>query len=95
LIALAAADGQLVEIAPGFYLHAEVERQLRAVLSQHLQKEGLTVSQIREVLATSRKYAVPICEYLDRSGFTRREGDLRWLAATATASASLPSSSSF
>ena len=38
------------------------------------------VSQIRELLATSRKFAVPICEYLDRSGFTRRQGDLRVLA---------------
>ena len=40
---------------------------------------GLTVSEIKELLATSRKFAVPICEYLDRIGFTRREGDLRML----------------
>jgi selenocysteine-specific elongation factor len=41
--------------------------------------EGLTVSQIREILDTSRKFAVPYCEYLDQSGFTRRQGDLRML----------------
>jgi selenocysteine-specific elongation factor len=41
---------------------------------------GMTVSQIREILGTTRKYAVPICEYLDQIGYTVREGDLRVLA---------------
>ena len=47
---------------------------------------GLTMSQIREILNTTRKYAVPYCEYLDRTGFTQREGDLRVLAASTTTS---------
>ena len=38
-----------------------------------------TLSEIRELLGTTRKYAVPYCEYLDRTGFTRRDGDLRFL----------------
>jgi selenocysteine-specific elongation factor len=38
------------------------------------------VAEIRDLLGTTRKYAVPLCEYLDRSGLTRREGDLRVLA---------------
>jgi selenocysteine-specific elongation factor len=42
--------------------------------------QGLTVSEIREVLKTTRKYAVPLCEYFDRVGFTRRENDRRVLA---------------
>jgi len=81
LIALAAADGDLVEISPPFCLHADVERQLRATLREELADgAGLTLSQIREILNTTRKYAVPICEYLDRVGFTQRNGDLRVLA---------------
>ena len=44
---------------------------------------GLTVAEIRDLLGTTRKYAVPLCEYLDRVGVTRREGDLRFLAMTA------------
>ncbi|HEV7224455.1 MAG TPA: SelB C-terminal domain-containing protein, partial [Pirellulales bacterium] len=78
LVALAAAEGQLIEAAPGFYLHAESERRLRHTLGERLALgAGLTVSEIREILGVSRKYAVPLCEYLDRIGFTRREGDLR------------------
>jgi selenocysteine-specific elongation factor len=44
------------------------------------QGSGLTVAEIRDLLGTTRKYAVPLCEYLDRVGVTRREGDLRFLA---------------
>ena len=38
---------------------------------------GLTVAEIRDLLGTTRKYAVPLCEYLDRVSVTRRDGDLR------------------
>lgn len=80
LIALAIAEGSLVEIGGGIYLHAEAERDLRTRLAERLADgQGITVSQVRELIGTSRKYAVPICEYLDRTGFTRREGDLRFL----------------
>ena len=39
---------------------------------------GITVSVFREELGTSRKYAVPLLEWFDRRGITRREGDLRF-----------------
>ena len=82
LIALAAAEGALVEVAPGYYLHAEVDQRLQeAVRSKLADGRGATLSEIREVLNTTRKYAVPYCEYLDRIGLTERRGDLRYLAA--------------
>ena len=37
-----------------------------------------TVSALREAFGTSRKYAVPLAEWLDRTGVTRRDGDLRF-----------------
>jgi len=81
LIALAVSEGRLVPISPEFYLEAEAERQMREDLRQPLSAgEGLTVSQVREILSTTRKYAVPLCEYLDRIGFTKRQGDVRVLA---------------
>jgi selenocysteine-specific elongation factor len=39
--------------------------------------DGITVSQLREALGTSRKYVVPLAEELDARGVTRRRGDLR------------------
>ena len=37
--------------------------------------EGITVSAFREALGTSRKYALPLLEHLDRTGVTVRRGD--------------------
>ena len=40
--------------------------------------EGITVSAFREALHTSRKFALPLLEYFDRTGVSRRDGDLRF-----------------
>ena len=45
---------------------------------------GLSMSEIRELLGTSRKYAVPLCEYWDKMQFTKRSGDLRLLIVAVT-----------
>ena len=37
----------------------------------------VTVGDVRELLASSRKYVVPLLEQFDREGFTRRRGDVR------------------
>jgi selenocysteine-specific elongation factor len=53
---------------------------MRCTVSSALENgKGLTVAEIRDLLKTSRKYAVPFCEHLDKIGTTRREGDLRFL----------------
>jgi selenocysteine-specific elongation factor len=84
LLALAAANGDLVEISSEFYLHSEIEHASRRRLAERMTaSDGLTMSEIREILNTTRKYAVPFCEYLDRIGFTERRGDLRVLAMPA------------
>jgi len=76
------AEGHLVAIAADLFLHADAEAEMRRLVAGKLAEGvGLTVAEIRDLLGTTRKYAVPLCEYLDRVGFTRREGDLRLLAA--------------
>jgi selenocysteine-specific elongation factor len=80
IIDLCAAQGSLVHLGGEIYLHQEVETKMRSQLRSELANgKRLTVSEIRDLLATSRKFAVPICEYLDRIGFTCRDGDLRSL----------------
>jgi selenocysteine-specific elongation factor len=76
------ADGDLVRIAEDIYLHADVESDMRRRITERLQSgPGITVAEIRDLLGTTRKYAVPLCEYLDRAGVTKREGDLRILVS--------------
>jgi len=81
LATLAVAMGELVGIAPKMYLHAEKEALLRVKVAELIEQSGgVTVSQVREALDSSRKYVVPFLEYLDRVGYTQRDGDCRVLA---------------
>jgi selenocysteine-specific elongation factor len=74
-------EGFLVRVTPEIYLHGDVDAEMRRLVKERLaQGAGLTVAEIRDLLGTTRKFAVPLCEYLDRVGLTRREGDLRMLA---------------
>ncbi len=80
------AEGFLVHIAEHLYLHADAEADMRRRVSERLQSgQGATVAEIRDLLGTTRKFAVPLCEYLDRVGVTKREGDLRFLPKAAPA----------
>lgn len=81
LMDVCVAEGYLVLIAEDIYLHSDAEAEMRRLVQERLAEgRGLAVSEIRDLLGTTRKYAVPLCEYLDRIGLTRREGDLRILA---------------
>src|ERR671929_190108 len=76
-----AGNGDLGPTVRGARTFGHVEAEMRKRIADRLaQGPGLTVAEIRDLLGTTRKYAVPLCEYLDRIGVTRREGDLRFLA---------------
>jgi selenocysteine-specific elongation factor len=72
-------SGELVKI-DGFYLTAERAAAARKLVREKIAADGpVTVAQIRDLLQTSRKYAVPLSEWLDQTGATARRGDLRVL----------------
>ncbi len=82
LFEVCVAEGLLAPIAEGVYLHGDAEAEMRRRVAEKLAGgAGATVAEIRDLLGTTRKFAVPLCEYLDRVGVTRREGDLRFLVA--------------
>ena len=79
---VAVAEGFLVRVTDEIYLSGDSDGEMRRRVMERLQSgPGATVAEIRDLLGTTRKFAVPICEYLDRIGLTRRDGDLRVLAA--------------
>ena len=63
----------------GLYFHSSAVDQAADLIAEALlvEPEGVTASQIRQALGTSRKWALPLLGYLDAHGFTRRRGDLR------------------
>ncbi len=77
LIDAAARAGAVVRVAPDIVVTPSlVERALDLIRANAT--NGVSVGQIREALGTSRKYAVPLAEWLDRERRTIRRGDLRF-----------------
>jgi selenocysteine-specific elongation factor len=80
------AKGTLVKVNDELYrgtqmaqIHARVETFLRA-------NKQMTMAQFRDLIGTSRKYAVPLLEWFDARGITVRSGDLRMLRSKKEAS---------
>ena len=73
----------LIRLSQTVFLHLEHEQRVRSLLNETMADgKALSVSEIRELLGTTRKIAVPLCEYFDSIGFTRRQGDLRRLVVS-------------
>jgi len=78
LLSLCVHTGELAHVSATIYLHSQWHNALhRRMATALVGSKGLTMAEIRDLLETSRKYALPMCEYLDRIGLTRRTGDLR------------------
>jgi selenocysteine-specific elongation factor len=73
-----ASKGELVKIDEDFYISKDVLEKGKELIRAEIGRSGpLKIGQISELFGSSRKYVVPIVEYLDKSGFTRRNGDVR------------------
>jgi selenocysteine-specific elongation factor len=69
--------GLVVRVAPDLVFTPALIERAQAVVDA-AGSAGITVSSFRAALETSRKYALPILEWFDQRGVTRREGDLRY-----------------
>ncbi len=66
----------LIRVSTDLIFHSEAIGQLKAILSG---KKGqrFGVGEFKDWTGISRKYAIPLLEYMDRERVTRREGDQR------------------
>lgn len=72
------AAGDLVRLGPDLAVPpATLEAAVRRLASAAAVEGPLTAARAKEVLGTTRKYALPLLEELDRRGRTRRTGDVR------------------
>jgi selenocysteine-specific elongation factor len=62
--------------ADALYFHQSALAQLRARISE-LRGQTLDVARFKLLTGLSRKYAIPLLEYLDRERVTRKDGDQR------------------
>ncbi len=77
LLAYLVRQGE-VTVVEGIPFRSTVLPRLRAQLLEALEAEGpLTVARIRDLWGTTRRYVLALLAWLDREGWTRREGDVR------------------
>jgi selenocysteine-specific elongation factor len=74
------AAGVVVRLGPEMHFSAVAVQAAHERIVAYLQASGtMLASDARDILGTSRKYVVPLLEYLDAQGVTKREGDTRTL----------------
>lgn len=70
--------GEVVRVATDVALLAAAIPAAVKKLAALFEREGaFSASQAKDELGTSRKFAIPLLEYLDKNGWTRRNGDRR------------------
>jgi selenocysteine-specific elongation factor len=71
---------RIVRIREGLYFHAEpLQAAVTQVLGFLQQHRAITPQEIKDLLGISRKYAIPLLEWLDNQRLTVRVGDKRVL----------------
>lgn len=80
ILNLLAKEGSLVRISDTMYVPSSVFQNMITNLKGFFRKKPeMTVAEFRDILNTSRKYALPLLEYLDSHKITLRVGDVRKL----------------
>jgi selenocysteine-specific elongation factor len=76
VISFLVKQGTLIRLADGVYLHRETVDAARTKLAE---KKGQTidVAQFKDLFGISRKVAIPLLEFFDQDGATKRIGDSR------------------
>jgi selenocysteine-specific elongation factor len=76
LLALLLREKKLARISEELVFHQSAIEKLRELLGAR-KSQRFNVSAFKEWTGVSRKYAIPLLEFLDREHITRREGDER------------------
>lgn len=73
-------EGTIVKVAEDSYFTKEAYEKSKEMLKKYVNENGtITVAQLRDILDTSRKYAMALMENFDAIKLTKRQGDQRVL----------------
>jgi selenocysteine-specific elongation factor len=82
LVRLLVEHQRLVQVTPDLLFHTEAVDRARDIVVAHIRKEGCLESvKMKYLLNTTRKFAIPLLDHLDRIGVTRAAGHTRYLRA--------------
>jgi selenocysteine-specific elongation factor len=78
IVTLLLRERVLVKLADDLVFHRHALEQLRARMGEEKTRSPqIDVARFKELTGVSRKYAIPLLEWLDRERVTRRVGDVR------------------
>ena len=78
IVTLLLRDKVLVKVSEDLVFHRDALEDLRKrIASEKAKSPKIDVARFKELTGVSRKYAIPLLEYLDREHVTRRVGDER------------------
>jgi len=79
LLLILLREKSLVRVSPELIFHRQALAHLKAQLSNYKKAKGdrISVPAFKELTGITRKYAIPLLEYLDRERVTRRAGEER------------------
>ncbi|MBW2276850.1 MAG: selenocysteine-specific translation elongation factor [Deltaproteobacteria bacterium] len=71
-------QGQAINMEGKIYFHEKIVAKGVALLRKGYEKQSeMTMSDFRQLVGTTRKYALPLLNYYDSQGYTTRRGDVR------------------
>jgi len=77
-VTLLLRDRVLIKISDELVFHRTALEELRRqIASRKATSPTIDVGAFKEMTGVSRKYAIPLLEYLDRERVTKRVGDTR------------------
>jgi selenocysteine-specific elongation factor len=79
LLQILLREKSLVRVSPELIFHANALAHLKGQLAAYKKAKGerISVPVFKDLTGITRKYAIPLLEYLDRERVTRRAGDER------------------
>jgi len=81
LLDLLIDDGGVVRLGGGVVMHREAIDAAKEAIARFVRENGpIGPADLKEMLGMSRKYSIPLFEWLDATHFTVRKGDRRILA---------------
>jgi len=73
-------QGRLVRLDPKVTYHRDAFEKAKASVLEYLRlRRTITISETKDILRVSRKYACAVLEFLDKSQITLRNGDVHMI----------------
>jgi len=85
LLGVLESEGRVARIGPDLWYARSAAEEAKAIVVEHCRRHGdITAATFRDRIGASRKFAIAVLDWCDRTGVTVRVGDVRKLRHSPT-----------